>query len=257
MAEQSGLGHRLYVDGLNVSGDVNNAQLSCPRAVQASPAIDKLGMERLLRRGAGRLGFASLFNDDGAADRANAAGSTFHTFSALPTSNVHLLYAFGASLGSQCAALSAKQANHDGQVGQDGSLTFSVEALAAAGVEIEFGRMLSAGQITFADENASAPTGLVEAQTTAGGVAFLQVESIDSGTPTFIVEDSDDTTDGDDGTWATLLTLDLQAAGAQRKTVTGTVEKGLRVGTPTGTYTNAKIAVGFRRGTAEDIVDLS
>ncbi|MGB0890550.1 MAG: hypothetical protein ACPGWS_09725, partial [Solirubrobacterales bacterium] len=76
--------------------------------------------------------------------------------------------------------------------------------------------------------------------------------SIGTGTPTFILQDS-----ANDSTFATLISFGAQAVQtAARSTVTGTVERYVRA-TTTGTFTNAQFVMGIRRGTTEDIIDLS
>lgn len=261
MAKQSGVGDRLFFHGVNVTGDIGSlGSISGPKATLPVTAIDSTTEERIAGLGDGKLSFMSFFNDDGAASRAAAAGSSFHELSQIRQTDVGLLYCRGAAIGSPCAGLTAKQLNADPTRAADGSFTFAVDTV-ANGSPLEWGELLTAGQVTFASSGDSAPTGVVAAAgTTAGGVGFLQFESRGSGTPTFLIEDSADTTTGVDGTWGTLLTFDNTGgvtAFGERKTVTGTVEKGVRCGVPTGTYTDALVAVGFRRGTAEDSEDLS
>lgn len=261
MAKQSGIGDRLFFHGVNVTGDIGSlGSISGPKATIPVTAIDSTTEERIAGIGDGKLSFMSYFNDDGAANRSAAAGSTFHELSQIRQTDVVLLYARGAAIGSPCAALTAKQLNADPTRAQDGSFTFQVDTV-ANGSPLEWGDLLTAGQVTFASSGDSAPTGVVAAaQTTAGGVGFLQFESRTSGTPTFLIEDSADTTTGADGTWGTLLTF-ANTGGAsafgERKTVTGTVEKGVRCAVPTGTYVNALVCVGFRRGTSVDSESLA
>lgn len=261
LAKQSGIGDRLFFHGVNVSGDIASlGSISGPKATILVTAINSATEERRAGIGDGKLSFMSYFNDDGAANRAAAAGSTFHELSQIRQTDVVLLYCRGAAIGSPCAALTAKQLNADPTRAADGSFTFQVDTV-ASGSPLEWGELLTAGQVTFASSGASAPAGIVSAaQTANGGVGFLQFESRDSGTPTFLIEDSADTTTGADGTWGTLLTF-TNTGGAsafgERKTVTGIVEKGIRCGVPTGTYSNALVAVGFRRGIAQDSESLA
>ena len=248
MAKQTGITDRLYWHGTDISGDVGAIQsISTNVALLPLTAINSETEERTQGQSSGAINFVSWFNDE----------LSLPILDDLPSTDVILLYARGVSIGSPCFALSAKQVNHDPQRGQDGSLTLPVDAQ-GSGVAGEYGRLLTAGQHTFADSNATEPAGVVESQTTYGGVGYLQVESLGSGSPTYILEDSDDTTTGSDGNWATLLTFDGGTAPfGERKTVTGTVEQGVRCGTPTGTYTNAVVVAGFRRGSEGDREDLS
>ena len=116
--------------------------------------------------------------------------------------------------------------------------------------------MLTAADDTHA--SATSNTGLDQtSQTIYGGIGYLHLISLGSGTPTVLIEDSNDSTNGVDGAWATLITFASQAAGlSERLTVTGTVDSWVRV-TTTGTFTNCQMAIAFRRGTQFDTVDLS
>lgn len=259
MAKQSGLGDRLFVHGVDISGDVGAVgSLSSKKALIDVTAIDASAMERIGGLGDGQISFSSYFNDGAAANRAAGAGSTMVVLSALPATDVLLMYLRGTTLGNPCACLSAKQVNYDGNRGADGALTFATDAQASAGYPLEWGIQVTPGKVTAA--SAQSETGVVEAaQTSAGGVGFLQFFSRASGTPTFLIEDSADTTNGIDGTWATLLTFvntGGASAFAERLEVTGTVDKGLRA-TTTGVFTTAVFAIGFRRGTAEDVISLA
>lgn len=259
MSKQSGLGDKLFLQGLDLSGDVGSIQtIGAKRASLDVTGIDQSAYHRVLGLADGEISFASWFNDAGGSNRAGAAASTFYALSALPTTDLYALYCRGASLGGVCAHLIAQQMNHDGNRGADGGFPLSVQLLARAGSPLEFGTQISTGQVTKASTGAST-LGEVTAQTTYGGVGFLQYFSRSSGTPTFLIESSSDTTNGVDGTWGTLLTF-AGTGGAtpfgERKTVTGTIPKGLRWKV-TGTFTNAVFAIGFRRGTAQDDVSLA
>jgi len=258
VAKQTGLGDKLYMNGNDLSGDIATiTRVETMVNLLQSTSIEDSSETRLQGISDGALAFQSYFNDDGAASRAAAAGSTHVELSTLPTTDVLLYYARGATLDNVMAALTAKQVGYGGARGADGALLFSVETQ-AAGNPVEFGEQVTAGLVTHA--SATSSTGKVDAaQTTNGGVGFLQGVEVDSGTATVVIEDSADTTDGTDGTWGTLLTFANTSATwpiGERKTVTGTVEKGLRV-TTTGTFTGADFAVGFRRGASGDRVDLS
>lgn len=258
MAKRSGLGARFFWNGINVSGDVGAVgTITSPKTSQDNTGLDKEAYERIQLRADGRLGFTGFFNDGAAANRAAAAGSSFHEWSKMTATDIVLALSIGASLGSECAALVAQQATLDVARPGDGSLGISAEGQASAGYPLEWAKLITAGQVTHA--SATSSTGLVESQTTGGGVGYLFYEERDSGTPTFVIEDSADTTDGDDGTWGTLLTFAGTGGTSpfgERKEVTGTIEKGLRA-TTTGTFVNADFAMAFRRGTAQDDVSLA
>ena len=159
--------------------------------------------------------------------------------------------------------LVALQTNYDWNRGADGSIAATIQALSKGAIGasptnagLEWGTdIIGCTDILTSPAGAGDVTeGEVTAQTTAGAAIQLQILGLTSGTPTFIVQDSSDTTTGSDGTWATLKTFTIQAAQtAERLTVAGTVEKGLRV-SGTGTYVSATIACAVRRGLAVDSV---
>lgn len=83
-----------------------------------------------------------------------------------------------------------------------------------------------------------------------GLAAIVEIVDIDSGTPTIIIEDSQD-----DSTFVTLISFTAVASGAEpaaeRKTVAGVIDRHLRI-TTTGSFSDADFAVAYRRGIAED-----
>ena len=219
-------------------------------ALLESTSIEDSSVTRLQGHSDGAFDFAAYFND--------AALRAHPVLSALPTTDIRLLYLRGTTRDNACAALTAKQVDYAGDRGADGALMFNVQTLGAAGSPTEWGTQITAGEDTHS--SATSSTGVVHAaQTTLGGVGYLQGREVSSGTATVVIEDSSNTTDGTDGSWATLLTFATTSASwpaGERKTVTGNVEKGIRA-TTTGTFTNADFVVGFKRGVANDREDLS
>lgn len=256
MAKQSGLGDQLYVQGVDLSGDVGSVGAVVTRraALHDVTGINATAVERITGLGDGEISFNSWFNDGGAANRAAGAGSSFVALSALPTTDVYAMYCRGSTLSAPAAGLQAKQVNHDPTMPQGGPLAMTTQVLGAAGYPLEWGNLVTAGKITHA--SASTTTGEVGTSSALGAIGYLQVFSVATGTPTFVVQTSSDTTNGVDGTWANAIVFATTAAGAERKTVTGTVDKGLRVRT-FGTFTNAVFAVMVRRGEAGDDVSLA
>lgn len=251
MAKRSGLGQAFFVGGYDLSGDVaavNSA--ATPRGVlDNKQGVNASAHERVLTHATGMLEWGLHFED--------AAGQEHLVLRSLPTTNRVVCWHMGTALGDAVFALQGKQINYDWTRGADGDLSGSVSVEGDA-VPGEWAEALTAGADTHAsaDENTGIDGG---AQSTAGGVGLLHHLGRASGTPVYIIEDSSDSTDGTDGSWATLLTFDMTAGAtpaAERKTVTGTVEQWVRAST-TGTFTDAEFAMAFRRGTAQDIVDLS
>ena len=244
MAKKSGLGNRLYVGGYDISGDVGAiSNIATPRAVQDNHGIDASAIERLLLKCDGELSFDTWFND--------ATGELHDALSPLPTADVMGMFAMGTTRGDVGFAMISKQINYDWQRAADGGLAGSTQLQLADGNRPAWGEMIAVKE-TIA--SAGSLTGLIDSggQTTAGLVAFLQIFSLGSGTPTVLLEDSSDTTNGIDGAWSTIGTFTIQAARTtERLVVAGTIEKALRI-RASGTFTNLVVAALVRRGLAED-----
>jgi len=241
MAKQAGLTDKFYIGGRDLSGDVASVDTVASRkAVLETPVIGSAGMVRLAGHGDGEISFSSWF-DDGT-NLGHAALST------LPTTDVIVLYTRGTAADSPAAGLVAKQINYDGTKSQDKALAFTAQCLGQGNV-LEWCVVFaaeatqgSAGSTSSKDDGASTASGLA---------AYLQLIDINTGTPTFKLQDSPNDSD-----WTDLVTFSAVANGAEpaaeRVTVTGTVNRYLRV-TSTGTFNNAKFIVAYRRG--EDVDD--
>ena len=254
MAKSSGLGMRLYLQGLDISGDVGAINsIHASMAPLEVTGIDKSAVERIIGRHDGEITFNVWFNDAAAANRAASAGSSFFVLSALPTTNVLALVLKGTTRGDTVWAITAKQVNYDWSRNADGSLQGTVQLLGAAGFPLENGKLLVA-KTTHA--SATDETGINHgSQSTVGAVGFLQHFTALTGTVEYDIEDSSDSTNGVDGIWANLLPfVDVAtpyAATAQRVAVNGTVEKWTRAST-NGTFTGAQFAMALRRRGAGD-----
>ena len=256
MAKSSGLGSKFFVSGYDISGDAGAiTRIGCPMPVLDVTGIDSPGgRERVQGPADGEISFNVWFND--------ASGQEHDVLKAKGAVE-YLLASIGGAQGNPAAMLVGLQLNYDWTRNQDGSLQGTVQALSKGNISgtitdygLEWGTGIIGGTDTLTSPAGAGDqtVGEVTAQSTAGAAIQLQVISLASGTPTFIIQDSSDTTTGSDGSWATLKTATIQAANtAERLTVAGTVEKGLRV-SGTGTYTNAVIACGVRRGTSRDRV---
>jgi hypothetical protein len=246
MAKSSGIGMRLYLQGVDASGDVGSIQtMRSSAAVLDVTSIQDSAMVRIYGLRDGEITFNCFFND--------ADDETFDSLAALPTTNVLCLVLTSTTAGQPVLALTAKQINYDWVRGADGSLTGTVQLLAASGVPMEYGLLL-ASKTTHA--SADDETGIdFGAQTTAGAVGFLQHFSAATGTVEYDLEDSSDSTTGVDGAWANLGAFTDVATPyapiAQRIEVTGTVERWVRAST-NGTFTTAVFSMAFRRLRATD-----
>ena len=244
MAKKSGLGQEFYIHGYDLSGDVGSLDgISSPRGVLEITSINKSATERLLGLSDATMGFNTWFNDASAQEHA--------ALSSLVTTDRVVLWAMGGSTGDAACAFPAKQLNYDGSRSTDGSLAFSSDC-ASDGVAADWCELLTDGLVTHssAGSNTSRNDG---AATSAGMVAYLQIVTAASGTPTVTIQQSSD--NGSSDAWATLASFSAvgyaSTPTAERITVSGAVEQYLRV-TTTGTFSNAQIIVATRRGTAQD-----
>lgn len=247
MAKEAGLAHEFFIQGYEIPNDIGAVNSAgSPRGVFEMTGLDKSAIERVMGRADGFIDLLLWFND--------ATNQLHDALKGLPTTDVHILWGTGGSLSDSAAFLVAKQLNYDWREEPDRALSGNMRG-EANGSPLEWGSMLTAGSVTHS--SATSETGEVDVQTTKGIIGFLQIMTIASGTPTFVIQDSSDTTDGTDGSWSTIVTFtENTARKGERLTATGTIEKGLRA-TTTGSFSNAVFAMAFRRGLAEDDIDLS
>ncbi len=244
MAKKSPLQQGFWINGRDVSGDVGAFDnIGSPRAVREITGIDKAAIEREQLRSDAAISYSGYFND--------AANKLFDALKDAPTGDQIGLIAFGGNaVGDVAAMMVGKQVTHAQTKDADGGVNVTSE-LQGNGVTLEWGDMLTALTDTFSSAASSASRD-DSASTSNGAAAVLEVIDIGSGTPTVVIEDS-----ANDSTWATLISFTAVADGseptAERKTVSGTVDRYLRI-TTTGTFTDAEIAVGIRRGTSVDDV---
>lgn len=233
MAKTSGLGDAAFVDGYDLSGDIQALD-----GVHGGPAaldftsIDRSAMERQGGIRDGSISFTSFFNA--------ATGRAHPKLSALPTADVVVSYLRGTAAGAPAACCIGKQIGYDPTRADDGSLTLKAEAQ-ANGFGLEWGVQLDGGKRT--DAAATDGDGLDQtAQTTHGAQAYLHVFSFTGTSCTVSVEDS-----ADDSSYAALI--DFTAATgptSERKAVSGTVDRYVRVST-SGTFSECTFAVIFIR----------
>lgn len=236
MAKQSGLGDRLYVGGVDVSGDISSAQkISGSIATLDTTDITLSAMARIGGIRDGGIDFTSFFNP--------AAGRSHLTFRGLPTTDTLVSYLHGAVIGNPAASMIAKQINYDGERADDGAFTFSVSAV-SNGFGLEWGRQLTAG--VRADTVATSPaTGIdTTASASFGWQAYLHVMSFTGTSVTVTLQDS-----ADNATFANITGgafTAATAAGFERiaGANTATVRRYVRAIT-TGTFSNAQFAVVF------------
>ncbi len=246
MAKSSGIGMKLYLQGYDMSGDVGAINtMRSSMAVLDVTAIDGTTHERIPGLRDGEITFSVFFN--------SATGETHDYLATLPTTDVLCMVLTSTTAGQPVICLTAKQVNYDWTRNADGSMNGTVQLLAATGIPLEYGLLLTS-KVTHA--SADDETGIdFGAQTTAGAIGYLQHFSAASGTVEYDLEDSSDSTTGADGSWANLGAFtDVAtpyAPTAQRISISGTVERWVRAST-NGTFTNASFAMAFRRRRATD-----
>lgn len=247
MAKQTGLGDQLFIQGTDVGADIQQiGSLATPVAVIESTGITKFAMERLHGIRDGNAEFVAFFNDE--------LAGTHHRLKLLPRTDVHLMYLRGTTLGAPAVGMVGKQVDYAPTRGDDGSLTFSVNALANA-YGIDWGLQVTPGKTTHTAADSNDTAADFGTGTKAFGFqAYLQVFSIGSGTATVTLQESQDPAGAPD-TFANISGgsfAAVTAAGAQRiQSVSDTlsVERYIRVIT-TGTFTNLVFAVVVCRNDA-------
>lgn len=245
MAKKSGLGHQFYADGYDISGDVGSIDtLTNPSDVIDDTGIDKQSHERIHGLASGSLTWSGFFND--------ATDAMHDALKALRQTSWILSWCLGTTRGDQVANLEAVQVDYNYNRVAGGGLTNQIigESEKDQGVGIEWALLL-ATKGTHA--SATDETGIDNtAATSSGGVGFLH--HFPDGTPTgtieYDIEDSSDSTNGVDGSWANLIAFsDVAtpwAAIAERATVAGNVDDWVRAST-NGTFTGAYFSMSFRR----------
>jgi hypothetical protein len=185
LAKQSGLGDNFYVGGYDLSGDTASLdEVGGGPAVIDVTGINKSAFERIGGLRDGRMEWTSHFNVGAGTD------GTHNRLAALPTTDRHLMYYRGTTLGGPAACMVAKQLNYDGTRDTDGKFTFKVRAESNS-FGIEWGASLTAGIRT--DTAATNGTGVdTLASADFGGQAYLQVFEFTGTDVTIKIQDSAD-----------------------------------------------------------------
>ncbi|MGA5435480.1 hypothetical protein ACPCIZ_12900 [Streptomyces cellulosae] len=230
MAKSSGLGAALLIDGIDLSGDIQQVDnISCPVNALDVTGIDKSAYERILGLRDGALSMTTFFNTE--------EGRAHPTLSTLPTGDVIVSYLHRSTVGAPAASLVAKQINYDGSRATDAGFTFSVQAQGNA-YGLDWGDLLTAGirTDTAATEGASYDYG-ADQTGNFNAQAYLHVTEFTGTDITISIETSED--DGDTDPFAERLTFTEVTSGptAERKTMTSPatqlMERYIRVTTST------------------------
>jgi len=237
MAKTNGLNCRLYVEGYDLSGDANSfSGGGYINELLDVTTLDVSARKRIIGSVDSEMSF------DNAASHQHAVWSS--NSGKLPTADQDILIPMGSAVGDQFVGLVAKEGAYN--VARSGGSAISANAtFSANGSAAEFGEMLTA----FDDTHSSASSGTVVdsgASSSNGGSGYLQLLSLDSGSVTVNLQES--TSSG--GSYSNFMTFSTVAAAAapsaERLTNEGTVQRYIKV-TTTGTFSNAKIVVGFSR----------
>lgn len=147
MSKRSGLGDNVYMQGVDLSGDV--VQLNTIRggpALLDQTAINSSARERLGGMVDGEISWETFFND--------VALGSFVKLKARPTTNQLVSYLRGTTLGDPAACLRGKQINHDWDRADDGAVVGKVQVLGSGSTgdktALEWCRSLTAGKVTHA-----------------------------------------------------------------------------------------------------------
>lgn len=239
MAKQSGIGDRLYVQGVDLSGDINSlSKISGSVATIDVTDITQSATSRLGGLRSGEIDFTALFDT-----------ATAHpALKALPRTDVQLMYLRGTALQNAAACMVSKQINYDGTRGNDGSFTFAVQAMSNA-FGLEWGENLTGSASTGirTDTTATVGSAITDlAATSFGGQAYFQCFGVTGTSVTIDIQSA--TTSGGSYTTTGLTSTAFTTVGAQRLSISNatTINQYLKVVT-TGTFTQAKFAVVFVR----------
>lgn len=250
MAKSAGLGHKLMIDGYDVSGDIMAVNsLSTPMGTMQVNGIDQLAMARIgtLHDLTGEFG--CYWNPS-----SGGAGTALHeVLKGLPLTDRYVTYLAGQTLGAPALSGPCKQINYDWTRGQDGSMA-GTTSVSGNGFGGSWGVNLTAGKRTetVAGNGPSVDLGATPVSYSFGWNATLHVVGTFTGTSiTVKIQDS-----ADSATWADLASATFAAAtgiGAQRISTasasTATVRRYVRV-VSSGTYANATYVVNFTRNEA-------
>lgn len=246
MPKGSGMGDQLYVDGIDLGGDINSVQnIHGGNAPLPATDITQLAMARFGGPRDGGFDFTSYFDP--------AAGKSHASFSALPTVDRIATYGHGVLAAGASANVVAKQINYDGNRGQDGSYLLNVSTQSNA-FGLEWATQLTAGKLT---QGAAGNVAGVDQGTASPGAFGLQMYvHLFAFTGTSITIKLQESNDGGADPYTDLTgatTAALTAIGAVR-VATGliTCKRFIRA-VSVGTFSNAVFHVSaVRNGTQTD-----
>lgn len=244
MAKTHGMGDQLWVGGYDLGADTNSLnQIRGGFPTIEMTDITQSAHERKAGERDGAMDIVSYWDP--------AAGASHEVYSALPRTDVIATYAHTTAIGGPTANVVAKQIGYDGNRGQDGSFLLTVNAV-SNGYGLQWAFQATAGKRTDASATAAgavSPLDQLSATPGAfGGVMWVHLFSLASGTPTIKLQESSDNS-GDayaDVTGATTGALSSAPQALRIELGAINVERYIKVVT-TGTFTDAVFAVSFVR----------
>ena len=242
MAKPNGLNVRLYVEGYDLSGDANALSgLGYTSELIDVTTLDVSAKKRIVGVADAEVGVEAWF--DPASSRQHAVWTS--NSNKMPTADQDILIPMGSAVADPCVGMVSKQSTYTMTRAPGSAIAASATYTTSDGSGLEFGTMLTAHD----DTHSSAGSGTVVdggAATSNGGAGYLQVFSVASGSVTVNLQES--TSSG--GSYSNFMTFSTVATAAaptsERLTMEGTVQRYIKV-TTTGTFSDAKIAVGFTR----------
>lgn len=237
--KQSGLGDNFYLDGYDLSGDINQCGGHGGPAALSVTGIDRLAHERIGGRRDAGMTWRAYFDKQ--------SGQAHPVLSALPTTDRIVSYFRGTTLGNPVASMVCKQVDYNPNRDDNGNLLIDVSALSNQ-YGLEWGRQCTAGKRSDTTATNGASVDFLAASI-FGLQAYLHVFSFTGTSVTVKLQESSDNGAGD--AFADVVGGGFVAAtaiGAQRIATSGAlaVERYLRVVT-TGTFSQATFAVNVCR----------
>lgn len=236
MSKSGGMGDNFYVDGFDLSGDINSlSRIGGGPAVLDMTDITQSAYERAGANKDGEMNFLSYMND--------STGRANKVLRLLPTTDVQCYYARGTTLGNQAAVMIAKQVDYNPTRATDTMLTFQVQALANA-FGLEWGTQVTAGKRQ--DTTATSPATGVDflASTSFGWQAYLQVFSFTGTSCTVTLQDSANNSAFAGFTGSAFTAATGRTTQRLQGALGSTVRQYVRAIT-TGTFTECTFAVTF------------
>lgn len=242
MAKTPGMGDRLLVGGIDVSGDINSInKISGGNSPIPLTDITQFGMARGGGRRDSAIDFTAYFDP--------AVGAAHPLLSALPRTDTLVTYCRNYALGNPAASQQAVQINYDPTRAADGSFTFAVSTLADQ-FGLEWGVQVSAGKQT--DTTPTNGTGVDQTtvSTAFGWQAYAQVTALTGTNVVLTLQDSADNISfanfGGGGGAFTSVTAVPAFQRIASPGATDTVRRYVRI-VSSGTFTSATFVVMFVR----------